>query len=391
VSDGAKREGLEQQLLRRAIVTRFTIEEIVIVPILAVIMALILGAITMLATGVDFETIGQAFVALFTGSVGSIDAISETLTAAIPLTLAGLGIALGFRAGLFNIGAEGQLLIGGMASVIVGFSFAGIPAFIHLPLALIAGIVLGALYASIAGWLRAATGAHEVISTIMLNLISYRLVDYLLRSPWIQRPGRADPISKSVLESAELPKLLLSVDSNLRLHAGIFVMLAAVALVYWLLYRTTLGFEFRSAGANPDAARYAGMRSGFLIVAVMAIAGGLAGLAGANQVLGVLGRASPNFSAGIGFDAIAVALLGRGHPIGVLLAGLLFGALEAGGRQMQVSAGVSIDLIAIIQALIIVFMAAPTLVRTVFPWAFQRGERLDKEAPATAPEPEKSR
>jgi ABC-type uncharacterized transport system permease subunit len=391
MSDDAKRERLEQQLLRRAVVTRFTIEEVVIVPILAVIMALILGGITMLATGVGFATIGSAFAALFSGSLGSVQAVSETLTAATPLTLAGLGIALGFRAGLFNIGAEGQLLVGGMAAVIVGFSLPGLPLVIHLPLALIAGAAVGAFWASIAGWLRAATGAHEVISTIMLNLISYRLVDYLLRLPWIQKEGRADPISKSVLENAELPQLLDWIDTNLRLHAGLFLMLAAVAFVYWLLFRTTLGFEFRSAGANPDAARYAGMRSGFLIVTVMAIAGALAGLAGANQVLGVLGRASPNFSAGIGFDAIAVALLGRGHPIGVLLAGLLFGALEAGGRQMQVSAGVSIDLISIIQALIIVFIAAPMLVRTVFPWAFQRGERVDKEAPATAPEPEKSR
>ncbi|MGH6926371.1 MAG: ABC transporter permease [Propylenella sp.] len=379
MSEAVKREApLAHALLRRALVTRFTIEEVVIVPVIAVVVALILGGITMLATGVDPFKIERAFTALFTGSLGSVNALSETLTAAAPLTLAGLGIALGFRAGLFNIGAEGQLLVGGMAAVIVGFSLAGFPALIHLPLALLVGALVGGLWAAIAGWLRAATGAHEVITTIMLNLISFRLIDYVLRSPWIQRPGRADPISKSVLDSAELPRLLLWLDPNFRLHAGIFVMLAAVALVYWLLFRTTLGFEFRSAGANPDAARYAGMRSGFLIVAVMAIAGALAGLAGANQVLGVLGRASPNFSAGIGFDAIAVALLGRGHPVGVLFAGLLFGALQAGGRQMQVSANVSIDLIAIIQALIIVFIAAPMLVRTVFPWAFQKTGRAGR-------------
>jgi simple sugar transport system permease protein len=389
MSGAVKRETPPAALLRRAVVTRFTIEEVVIVPIFAVIVALILSAITMLATGVDFPTIGRAFASLFTGSVGSVQAISETLTAAVPLTLAGLGIALGFRAGLFNIGAEGQLLMGGMAAVIIGFSFPWLPAAIHLPFALFAGVVVGAFWASIAGWLRAATGAHEVISTIMLNLISYRLVDYLLRSPWVQRPGRADPISRSVLDSAELPRLLTGLDPNLRVHAGIFVMLAAVLLVYWLLFRTTLGFEFRSAGANPDAARYAGMRSGFLIVAVMAIAGALAGLAGANQVLGVLGRASPGFSAAIGFDAIAVALMGRGHPIGVLLAGLLFGALEAGGRQMQVSAGVSIDLISIIQALIIAFIAAPLLLRTVFPWAFERKARTSRAA-AARPAPEQS-
>ncbi|MEQ8696733.1 MAG: ABC transporter permease, partial [Bauldia litoralis] len=196
--------------------------------------------------------------------------------------------------------------------------------------------------------------------------------DYLLRNPPIQKPGRADPISQSVLPSAELPRLLTWIDPNLRVHAGILLVLAAVAIVYWLLFRTTKGFEFRAAGANPDAARYAGMRSGLIIVLVMATAGALAGLAGANQVLGVLGRASPGFSGGAGFDAIAVALLGRSHPVGVLLAGLLFGALQAGGREMQVAAGVSIDLISIIQALVIVFMAAPTLVRATIPWVFTK-------------------
>jgi simple sugar transport system permease protein len=157
-------------------------------------------------------------------------------------------------------------------------------------------------------------------------------------------------------------------------HAGIFLVLIAVAVVWWILFRTKLGFEFRASGENPDAARYAGIRAPLIIVLAMATAGALAGLAGANQVLGVLGRASPGFSAGIGFDAIAVALLGRSHPVGVLLAGLLFGALEAGGRQMQVDAGVSIDLIGIIQALIIVFIAAPLLVRAIFPWGFRKVE-----------------
>ncbi|MHA1158136.1 MAG: ABC transporter permease [Alphaproteobacteria bacterium] len=366
------KESVTDQLIKRVVVTRFEIEELVLVPILAVLVALLLGGVTMLTTGVDLPTIGLSYFALLQGSVGSINSLSETLTAAAPLTLAGLGIALGFRAGLFNIGAEGQILIGGMAAVIVGFALEGLPIAIHLPLALIAGMLGGALWASIAGWLRAATGAHEVISTIMLNLISFRLVDYLLRNPPIQRPGRSDPISRSVFESAELPRLLDWLDPNLRIHAGVVLTLAVVFFVYWLLFRTTIGFEFRAAGANPDAARYGGMRSGLIIVTVMAVAGALAGLAGANQVLGVLGRASPGFSAGIGFDAIAVALLGRGHPFGVLFAGLLFGALEAGGRQMQVAAGVSIDLITIIQALIVVFIAAPMLVRTLFPFAFAK-------------------
>jgi simple sugar transport system permease protein len=256
--------------------------------------------------------------------------------------------------------------------VFVGFYFTGLPVFVHLPLALAAGLAVGAFWAGIAGWLRAATGAHEVITTIMLNLTAMRLLDYILRNPPVQKAGRTDPISESVLASAELPRILTWIDPTYRLHAGIILAIAAVAFVYWLLYRTTLGFEFRASGLNPSAARYAGMRAGTIIVVAMAAAGALAGLAGANQVLGVLGRASPNFSGGVGFDAIAVALLGRSHPFGVLLAGLLFGALQAGGRQMQVGAGVNIDLIATIQALIIIFIAAPILVRSVVPWLFSK-------------------
>jgi simple sugar transport system permease protein len=363
---------LSQQLLQRVAPGRAEFEDLVVVPIFAVIVALAIGALVMLMTAVEPVTIGRSYIALLEGSVGSVNAISETLTAAVPLVLAGLGLALGFRAGLFNIGAEGQLLMGGMAAVVVGFSFPDLPMMLHLPLALVAGAVGGALYASIAGWLRAATGAHEVISTIMLNLISYRLIDYLLRLPAIQKTGRADPISKSVLESAELPRLLQWIDPNLRVHAGVFLVLAAVVLVQWLLFRTKLGFEFRASGESPEAARYAGIRASLIIVTAMATAGALAGLAGANQVLGVLGRVSPGFSAGIGFDAISVALLGRSHPVGVLFAGVLFGALKAGGRQMQVDAGVNIDLIGIIQALIIVFIAAPLLVRALFPWGFRK-------------------
>ncbi|MBF9049405.1 ABC transporter permease [Roseobacter sp. HKCCD9010] len=363
-----------RKLLERAAPGRVAFEDLVVVPLFAILVALILGALTMLAANVDLATIGRSYVALLQGSVGSLNALSETLTAAAPLILAGLGLALGFRAGLFNIGAEGQILIGGMAAVICGFSFPGLPFAILLPLCLIAGGVAGAAYASIAGVLRATTGANEVISTIMLNMIAFRVVDYMLRLPWVQRPGRSDPVSQSVPPSAELPRLLDWIDPNLRVHAGIFVTLLAVAFVYWLLFRSKLGFEFRASGASPSAARYAGMRAGLVIVLAMATAGALAGLAGANQVLGVLGRASPGFSAGIGFDAIAVALLGRSHPVGVLFARLLFGALEAGGRQMQVDAGVSIDLIGIIQALIIVFIAAPLLVRAIFPWGFRRGD-----------------
>lgn len=372
MNPGARQDDMARALLKRAAWGRGEIEDFVVVPVFAIVVALILGALTMLATGVDPATVGRSFLALLEGSVGSLNAVSETVTAAAPLVLAGLGLALGFRAGLLNIGAEGQVLLGGMAAVIFGFSFPDLPFWLLMPLCLGVGALTGATYAAIAGWLKAATGAHEVITTIMLNLISYRLLDFLLRQPYVQQAGRADPISKSVPPNAVLPRLFDWIDPNLRVHAGVFLVIAAVLLIWWLVFRTRIGFAFRISGENPDAARYAGIRPGITIVAAMAAAGALAGLAGANQVLGVLGRASPGFSAGIGFDAIAVALLGRSHPAGVLLAGLLFGALKAGGRQMQVDAGVSIDLIGIIQALIIVFIAAPLLVRAIFPRGFRQ-------------------
>ena len=359
-------------LLKRAGRGREGFEDLVVVPLFAVVVALIIGALIMLATGVDLPTIGKSFVALAKGSVGGLNSISETLTSAIPLVLAGLGLGLGFRAGLFNIGAEGQIVVGGLAAVIFAFSFDWLPFPWLMLLSLTAGALGGAFYAGIAGALKAATGAHEVISTIMLNLTSYQILGYLLRQPYIQKEGRSDPISKSVPDGGQLPQLLDWIDPNLRLHAGLVVMLLAVAFVWWLLFRSKAGFAFRASGENPDAASYAGMRSGMIIVAAMATAGAFAGLAGASQVLGVLERASPGFSAGLGFDAIAVALLGRSHPVGILFAGLLFGGLEAGGRQMQVDAGVSIDLIGIIQALIVVFIAAPLLVRAIFPWGFRK-------------------
>lgn len=369
-SDTSKSSRSAVDLLRPVTGSQATLGELFFIPIVAVVLALLLSALIMLATSVAQENIAKSFVALAYGSVGSLAAVSETLTSTIPLVLSGLGIGLAFRAGLFNIGAEGQIVIGGLAAVIASFAITGLPFYVHMPLVLTIGMLAGALYAGLAGFLRAATGAHEVISTIMLNLIAFRMLDYVLRQPFIQKEGRSDPISKAVLETAELPRLLAFIDPNLRVHAGLVIMLISVALIYWLLFRSKLGFAFRVSGENPDAAKYAGIRAGLTIVLAMALAGGLAGLAGATQVTGVLGRASPGFSAGIGFDAIAVALLGRSHPVGILLAGLLFGALEAGGRQMQVDAGVSIDLIGIVQALIIVFVAAPLLVKQILPFGF---------------------
>lgn len=340
----------------------------------SLVLALLVAALIMLATGVPTDTILLSFWSLLVGAFGSMQAISETIVAATPLALAGLGIAIGFRAGLFNIGAEGQLLIGGMCGLVAGFAITGLPAIIHLPLALIAAFVGGAIWGGISGWLKVATGAHEVITTIMLNLIALRLTDYLLRNPPIQNPERSDPISRYVEDSAALPKILGFIDPSLRVDMGFLIAVAATLAVAVLMKNLKLGFEFRVLGANLTAATFAGIRTGRTMVLAMILGGGLAGLAGASQTIGVLGRASPHFSAGIGFEAIAVALLARSNPIGVMFAALLFGALQAGGRKMQVDAAVSIDLITIVQALIVLCIAAPMLIQSILPWIKSKGD-----------------
>jgi ABC-type uncharacterized transport system permease subunit len=380
--DGSEPEEVDEQAptdwLARATGVGSSVKQALLVPALALFSALVIGAIIIAVTDVDslrlwgddpaeafrstLSGIGDAYRALFVGSLGSRSAISETLFAATPLILAGLAVAVGFQAGLFNIGANGQMHIGGMVGLWVGFSVSA-PAIIHIPLAILGAIIGGGLWGGLAGLLKARTGAHEVITTIMLNFIALFMVDYLLKESLFQAQGRNDPISKRADSSAQFPTLF----DGYRVHMGFLVALAAVWLVWWLMYRSTIGYEFRAVGANPNGGKYAGMNVAWIYVAVMAVSGGLAGVAGANQVLGLEPyRAFSNFAGATGFDAIALALLGRSNPIGVLFAGLLFGALRAGGIQMQGAAGIPIDLVLVLQALIIVFIAAPELVKAVY-------------------------
>jgi simple sugar transport system permease protein len=349
-----------------------------LVPLLALFAAMVLGGLVMILTdpevlphwaaffrnpgralSASWDQVSDAYSALLRGSFGSMNAFSETITNATPLVFAGLGFALAYRAGLFNIGGEGQILAGATTAVWVGFFF-DFPAIIHLPLALLGGMVGGAIWGFIPGFLKARTGAHEVITTIMLNFIALNGLNYILKTNTFLRPGRSDPISKIIKDSAELPAF-----GDLRIHAGIIVALVAAYVVWWLLFRSTLGFEFRSVGANPSASSYAGMSVAGTYVTVMMIAGALAGLAGASQMLGVRHYMSPGFL-GYGFDAIALAILGRNHPAGVFTAAILFGALRSGGLSMQAATSTPIDIILVIQALIIAFMAAPALVRAIF-------------------------
>lgn len=307
----------------------------------------------------------QIWSALQSGDATAISSafypISESLVATTPYIFAGLAVAIGFRAGLFNIGAEGQLFMGAIFAVFVGYSLTGLPWIIHLPLTLAAGALGGAAWGFIPGILKAKVGAHEVINTIMMNYIAFRLSDWLLTGP-MQRPGSV-PVSPMIEPSAYLPRFF---QDPLRFHGGFFLALAVAAFVYWLLFRTTRGFELRTVGQNPSAARYAGMSITRNIVLTMCLSGALAGLAGANEVLGVNHNLAQAFSSGYGFDSIALALLGKSHPLGVVLAALLFGTLRSGGTRMQNVAQIPIDIIAVVQALVIVFIAAPAIIRAIY-------------------------
>ncbi len=368
-----------------------------VLPALALLTALIVGAFVIVLTDVELlglwtsdpvRALGESWAAvwntygaLFRGSIGdpvrifgalftlnfdelksALVPLSETIVSATPLILTGLSVALAFRVGLFNIGAEGQLYVGSLLAVIVGFSFVGLPWFIHLPFALFAGFVGGALWGAVPGVLKARTGAHEVIVTIMMNYVAYNLITWSLRTDLVQREGRSDAISKIVEPTAALVPIV----QGLRANWGIVVALLAAVAVWWLIFRSTKGFEFRAVGFNPRAARYAGMSIGWSTVWSMVIAGGLAGLAGAAVILGGSRTLSPGFSPGYGFDGIVVALVGNTRPLGVVAAPLRFGALRAGAPPMQSATGTPLDLVVIIQALVIMFMAAPALVRALY-------------------------
>ncbi len=320
------------------------------------------------------STVGNAYLALFQGSIydpnlahghgflQGLYPLSETIVTATPLILTGLAVALAFQSGLFNIGAQGQFIFGAIAASYVGFHFAYTPV-LHVLLALLAGVVSAALWGGVVGLLKAKTGAHEVIVTIMMNYIAGFFILWILKTTTFLRHGRIDPIAPEVVPSSHLPHLA---GANFRLHAGILIALAAAYFVWWLLNRTTIGFQFRAVGANASAAKTAGISVGYVTVATMALCGALAGLGGAVHVLGSEYALTADIAGNFGFDAITVALLGRAKPLGTVFAALLFGALRTGGRTMQANTTTPLDIVLVIQALIVLFIAAPTLVRFIF-------------------------
>jgi general nucleoside transport system permease protein len=363
-----------------------------IISVLAVLVALVVGAVLIALTdervqetAVYFfsrpsdmliavrDSVFGAYSALFQGSVynfrrpgfaNGIRPLMETLTFATPLIAAGLGVALAFRVGLFNIGARGQMLIAAACAGWVGFALQ-LPPVVHLLVAVGAGILGGALWGGIVGLLKSRTGAHEVIVTIMLNYVAFYLVSYLLRTPGaLQAPGSNNPKTPAMADTAVFPLLF---GPTYSVHAGFLFAVAATVFIWYLLNRSSLGFRFRAVGENPNAARVAGINVKNSYLYAMLLSGGLAGFAGAAQVLGTVTTGfSAGIDAGIGFDAITVALLGRSKPWGVFAAGILFGAFKAGGFSMQAAEGVPIDIVLVVQSLIVLFIAAPPLVRAMF-------------------------
>ena len=336
-----------------------------LIPLLAVFVAVVIGGIVIFSAGGNpFE----AYAGLIEGSFGSAKAISETGVWATPYILAGLAVALAFRGGLFNIGAEGQLAFGAVAAAWVGYALPGIvkmsiPPFLHVSLAILAGVLAGAIWAAIPGYIKARWGGHEVINTIMMNYIALNLVSFLLNGPMKdQSPLNVSARTPLIAEGARLPLII----SGFRLHWGFILAIVMACVVWFILWKMTLGFQIRTSGLNPDAAKYSGVNVKRIIVLTMALSGGLAGLAGAIEVVGLNYRHELGFSTGYGFDAIAIALLGKTHPAGVVIAAILFGAMRNGATLMQFRTQIPVDVISVIQALILLFVAADAIVRFIF-------------------------
>ena len=347
-----------------------------LVSLLAVVIAFAIGAVFIVLAD---ASVVDAYYAMFRGSIVDLNApnavrmfkpLTDSLFYSIPLIISGLGLALGFRAGLFNIGGKGQIIVGALAAVWVGFSL-NLPPVVHTLVALLVAIVAGGLYGGIAGVLKAKTGANEVIVTIMLNSIATLGLGYILTQKAWQVPGTNQPVTPKVAETAALARLL---PAPFKLHVGFLVALVALVAFWWLIERSTLGFQIRAVGANAAAARTAGISVERITAITMVLSGAFLGLAGANEALGTIGYVSRDVAGSIGFDAITVALLGRNKTWGTFGAGLLFGAFKAGGYAMQAK-GVPIDMILILQSVIVLLIAVPDALAVAVPAVRRRRDR----------------
>jgi ABC-type uncharacterized transport system permease subunit len=355
---------------------------LVAVPLAVVIGSVVLGAAVVLISeplipGKEFDPWlwVTAYQAMIQGAIGSpqewaaldFHSLVSTLVNSAPLVFGGLAVGFGFKAGLFNIGAQGQFLVGALGAVIVGVMLREAPAPVGIVCATLAGMVFGAAWGFVPGFLKAFSGAHEVVSTIMMNYVAIQLLAALVSGP-LKVPRSPQAITFDV-GNAALPVILPPNG-----HLGILLALIAAIVVWWILYRTTWGFEVRATGANPDASRYAGMRPRLIIVATMTFSGMLAGLAGTSVLLGVTRQMTSSFGTTVGFDSIAVALLARSNPLAILPAALLFGAMRAGAGLMQIQAQIPAELVDVIQAVILLALVTSPVIRRLLR-AGTRGSR----------------
>ena len=389
------------------------------VPLGAILLAMLIGAVILIISGANPII---AYGALLRGAFGNTTAIARTLEKATPLIFSGLAISLAFKAGMFNIGAQGQLTFGAIIAAFIGFAVEGIPWYFHGPLAILGGAMAGALYGAIPGLLKAFTGAHEVITTIMLNYIALNFTDWLVGGAWQDKSTaillpRTPLIAESAFINKQrlistgliyvilglyvlligylllknwkkvqkqkssfsmffasfrsqfllmlLPIILIGLYIFNTLEIGFILAVGAAFVVWWLLEKTTVGFEIRMVGSNSQAARYAGIKVAGIIILTLAMSGLLAGLGGAIETTGVDGRFEPGFNVGLGFDGITIALLAKTHPLGNIPAALLIGAMKAGASTMQFEAGVPKEIIDVIQSLMLFFVAADVIIRRI--------------------------
>ncbi len=317
-------------------------------PIVAIVLAFLLGSILIFAVGVSPIV---AYRSMLDGAFGNIKSFTEVLVKMYPLLLAGLGISIAFTAGAISVGAEGQILMGGLATAFVGTYLGFLPAPLLIPISIMAGFLAGAVWGIIPGYLFAKKGLSVVINTIMLNYIAHYLVNFFINGPF-KEPGGYYPQSPRISENAYWPSII----PGTRLHIGIFVALVAVICVYILMKHTPLGVKISSVGVNQKASRYMGIKVEKMIIIALAFSGGLAGIAGAGEIAGIHHRVLSGFSSNYGWDAIAVALLGKLHPFGIVLSALFWAALRVGANNMQRVTQIPVSLVVTIQALTIFFV-----------------------------------